>query len=103
MTVQELKPHLATVDRMSNIKEPKTKEERLTEGVSLLKQLKETGVKDNGMGFQLVKQHISEWVNTGETWAGTISFAEHGRVAELQLPKYNNKAADILLVVKRAY
>jgi hypothetical protein len=82
-------------------KEPKTQEERLTEGVSLLKQLRETGVKDNGMGFLLVKQQISDWVKTGDAWSGTISFQEHGRVAELQLPKYNNRSADIRLTVKR--
>jgi hypothetical protein len=84
-------------------KQEKTQKERLTEGVSLLKQLREAGVKDNGMGFQLVKQQISEWVKSGEPWQGTVSFAEHGLVAAVELPKYNNKAADILLKVKRAY
>lgn len=88
---------------MGKPKQEKTQEERLTEGISLLKQLREAGVKDNGMGFQLVKAQISEWVKTGDSWSGTISFAEHGREAELQLPKYNNKSADIRLKVKRAY
>lgn len=88
---------------MGKPKQEKTKEERLTEGVSLLKQLREAGVKDTGMGFQLVKAQISEWVQSGGSWSGTISFAEHGREAELQLPKYNNKSADIRLKVKRAY
>lgn len=88
---------------MGKPKQEKTQEERLTEGVSLLKQLREAGVKDNGMGFQLVKAQISEWVQSGGSWSGTISFAEHGREAELQLPKYNNKSADIRLKVKRAY
>lgn len=88
---------------MGKPKQEKTQEERLTEGISLLKQLREAGIKDNGMGFQLVKAQISEWVRSGEPFVGTISFAEHGREAELQLPKYNNKSADIRLKVKRAY
>lgn len=88
---------------MGKPKQEKTQEERLTEGVSLLKQLREAGVKDNGMGFQMVKAQISEWVRSGESFAGTISFAEHGREAELQLPKYNNKSADICLKVKKVY
>lgn len=101
---QELKPSSSTLDQnMGKPKQEKTQEERLTEGISLLKQLREAGIKDNGMGFQLVKAQISEWVKSGESYMGTISFAEHGRVAELQLPKYNNKSADIRLKVKREY
>lgn len=88
---------------MGKPKEPKTQAERLSEGISLLKQLREVGVKDNGMGFQLVKAQISEWVNSGDSWQGTISFPEHGRIAEIQLPKYNNKSADLRLKVKQFY
>jgi hypothetical protein len=88
---------------MGKPKEPKTQEDRLSEGVSLLKQLREVGVKDTGMGFQLVKAQISEWVKSGESWQGTISFPEHGRIAEIQLPKYNNKSADLRLKAKQFY
>lgn len=75
------------------MKKEKTKEERLTEGVSLLKQLKENGVRETGNGFQELKQKISEWVSTGVAWEGKIDFSEHGRVGEVELPRYNNKAA----------
>ena len=43
---------------------------------------------------------ISEWVSSGEAWAGTISFPEHGRIAEVSLPKYNNRPADLHFKVK---
>jgi hypothetical protein len=75
------------------MKREKTKEERLTEGIHLLKQLKEANVKETGKGFQELKQKISEWVATGNSWEGTINFAEHGRIGEVELPRYNNKAA----------
>lgn len=85
---------------MGKQKDPKTQEERLTEGVSILKQLREAGVKGNGNGFLLLKAQISEWVSSGEAWAGTISFPEHGRIAEVSLPKYNNRPADLHFKVK---
>ena len=83
------------------MKREKTKEERLTEGISLLKQLKEANVKETGKGFQELKQKISEWVATGLPWDGTIEFEEHGRIGEVELPRYNNKAGGIMFKVRQ--
>jgi len=85
------------------VKQEKTKEERLKEGVSLLKQLKEAHIKENGNGYQEFKQKISEWVNTGDAWSGTIPFQEHGRIGEVDLPRYNNKAAGMHFKVKEYF
>jgi hypothetical protein len=82
------------------MKREKTKEERLTEGISLLKQLKDANVKETGKGFLELKQQISTWVANGQSWEGTIDFAEHGRVGEVELPRYNNKAATMGFKVK---
>jgi hypothetical protein len=86
---------------MGKVKAVKTKEERLQEGISLLKQLREAHVKETYGGFQELKTRISDWVNTGDAWEGTISFAEHGRIAEVELPKYNNRAAGMHFKVKK--
>jgi len=88
---------------MGKVKQVKTKEERVQEGISLLKQLKEAGVKELYGGFQELKERIKEWVNLGESWEGTIGFPEHGRMAEVQLPKYNNRAAGINFKVKHSF
>lgn len=85
---------------MGKEKTQKTTQERLTEGISILKQLREGGVKENGDGFLLLKQQISEWVKSGIAWSGTIAFPEHGRIAEVNLPKYNNRPADLNFKVK---
>ena len=82
------------------VKQLKTKEERLKEGISLLTQLKEANVRQYG-GFTELQEKISEWVKTGEPWEGTIPFPEHGREAKLELPKYNNKAAGMNFKVKK--
>jgi hypothetical protein len=76
-------------------KEEKPAADRLTEGVSILKQLREAGVKDTVMSFQVLKQQISEWVKTGEPWEGRIDFPEYGRVAVVALPRYTNRAAEL--------
>ena len=88
---------------MGKPKEPKTKEERVKEGISLLTQLRTAHVKENIYGYQELKRKISEWVNTGEAWEGTIPFSEHGREAVVDLPKYNNKAAGIHFNVKAPF
>jgi hypothetical protein len=88
---------------MGKPKELKTKEERVKEGVSLLTQLRTAYVKEHIYGYQELKRKISEWVNTGEAWEGTIPFPEHGREAVVDLPKYNNKAAGIHFNVKAPY
>ena len=88
---------------MGKPKELKSKEDRVKEGVSLLTQLRTAFVKEHIYGYQELKRQISEWVNTGESWEGTIPFPEHGREAVVDLPKYNNKAAGIHFNVKAPY
>ena len=83
------------------MKENKSKSDRVKEGVSILKQLRDNGVKDNSFGFMELKQKISEWVSNEESWEGSIEFLEYGRVAEVELPRYNNKAAGMNFKVKK--
>jgi hypothetical protein len=77
------------------VKQVKPKEERLKEGLSLLAQLKEGGVRGNSLGFLALKQQISSWVDTGVAWDGTIPFTEYGREAIVSLPTYHNRAAGL--------
>jgi len=86
---------------MGGVKQAKTKEERVQEGVTLLKQLREAGVRVTFGGFQELQGRIRDWVNTGEPWEGVVPFPEHGRVAEVELPRYNNRAAGIHFKIKR--
>jgi hypothetical protein len=81
-------------------KKDKTKEERLQEGLSLLSQLQKGGVRKNTLSFMDLQQKISDWVEKGEAWDGTIPFPEYGREAVVSLPKYNNRAAGLNFKVK---
>jgi hypothetical protein len=88
---------------MGKVKEIKPKAERLSEGINILKQLRENGVKDHSLGFIELKTKISEWVSSEDGWEGTIDFSDYGRIAEVELPKYTNKSAGLNFKVKRAF
>ena len=82
------------------MKEEKTKEARLKEGISILTQLRDAKVIESGLGYQELKRQISTWVITGLPWDGLIDFKEHGRIGEVSLPRYNNKAATMHFKIK---
>jgi len=88
---------------MGKVKEIKPKNERLAEGINILKQLRDNGVKEYSLGFIELKEKISEWVKSEDGWEGTISFSDYGRIAEVDLPKYNNRAAGLNFKVKKAF
>jgi hypothetical protein len=88
---------------MGKVKTIKSKAERLSEGINILKQLRDNGVKEYSLGFEELKEKISEWVKSEDGWEGTISFSDYGRIAEVELPKYDNKAAGLNFKVKRAF
>jgi len=84
------------------MKEIKPKIDRIKEGVSLLKQLRDNGVKEWSIGFEDLKEKIKEWVSSEDSWEGSIDFRDYGRVADVELPKYNNKAAGLNFRVKKS-
>ncbi len=88
---------------MGKIKEIKPKDERLKEGIELLKQLKNAGVEEHSFGFIELKTKISEWIKDENGWEGTIGFPDYGRIAEVDLPKYTNRSAGINFKVKKAF
>ena len=89
--------------RMGKPKQIKPKADRLSEGINILKQLRDNGVKEHALGFIELKTRISEWVQGEDSWEGTINFSEYGRVAEVELPRYDNRAATVNFKVKKAF
>jgi hypothetical protein len=83
------------------MKEIKSKTDRVKEGISILKQLRDNGVKERSYGFIELKTKINEWISNQDSWEGTIDFRDYGRVAEVELPKYNNKAAGMNFRMKK--
>lgn len=77
----------------------KTKGDRLAEGVAILTQLRDGGVRKNSLGFLLLKREISTWVDKGVKWEGAIPFDEYGREAIVWLPSHGKKAATLYFKV----
>lgn len=88
---------------MGKVKQIKLKEDRVKEGINILKQLRDNGVKDYSLGFIELKTKISEWISGEDGWEGTISFLDYGRIAEVDLPKYDNRAAGLNFKIKKIY
>ena len=77
------------------MKEVKPKIDRVKEGISILKQLRDNNVNEYSAGFIELKTEITKWISNEESWEGVVYFREYGRVAEVELPRYNNKAAGL--------
>jgi len=75
----------------------KTKFDRVKETMTILKKLKELGIRTADPGFIAVKDAMTEWINTGEPSEKKIEFPFHGRMAELVLPSKITETANMLL------
>lgn len=88
---------------MGKLKQVKSKDDKVKEGIYLLKQLRDNGVKDYSFGFIDLKTKISEWISGDIGWQGNIDFSEYGRLAEVDLPKYDNRSAGINFKIKKSF
>jgi hypothetical protein len=79
----------------------KPQEDRVKEGVHLLKELLGAGVTETAPGYTDLKTQISEWVKTGQRWEGRITFPSYGRYADVVLPKKASQTATIAFKVDR--
>jgi len=81
-------------------KTEKTKEERLKEGITLLKQMKDHMDPEDPSYLDL-KDVISTWVQDGKAWDGRIEVPSYGRYIELSLPKSASLTATLAFKVKK--
>jgi hypothetical protein len=78
----------------------KSKEERVKEGIHLLKQLINAGVQRGG-SLEELKEKIDDWIKTGDAWTGKVHFEEYKRVAEVTLPSKNGVSASLIFRVQK--
>lgn len=77
----------------------KPKEDRVREGMELLRGLLKVGIGADEPDFKTLQSKISEWVNTGVQWNGRIDFLDHGRYADVKLPSSKFKSASLAFKV----
>jgi hypothetical protein len=79
----------------------KSKEDRLSEGLEILRAIRGTGVGTEEVPFVELKTKISEWVDSGKNWEGRIDFVDHGRYAAVRLPKSSLTTATLAFKMKK--
>jgi len=79
----------------------KPKEDRLKEGISLLKQMNDMIQDLEHPGMIELKKVITTWVSDGKAYDGKIDFYDHDRFAEVSLPRTANKAATVAFKNKK--
>lgn len=77
----------------------KTKEERLKETLHILRKLDDVGAGPDkgGQGYIELKERLTQWVTSGEPWAGKIRFSTVNRIADCILPGKSSAVASVNL------
>ena len=77
----------------------KCKADRVKETIRLLKELERVGYSEAVLGYSEIKKVLTQWVVDGEKGYFEIHVPQMNRVAQVSLPKKDDKAASILLKV----
>lgn len=79
--------------------EVKSKEERVKETVSLLKQIQDLGIPTSDPSYIVVKNYLSEWIKSEHKHIveHMIEFPRYGRKGVLTLPWKHGKPVEFFL------
>ena len=75
----------------------KSKEDRLKEGLTILKKLRGVGISPTNFGIQTIQKKISEWVSSGSEIKEVIPIPNYDRDAHLTLPVERDRVAELVL------
>jgi hypothetical protein len=80
----------------------KTKEERVSEGMTIIRKLLDVGVEATNPGFRAVKSAVSTWIADGKpATLSRIDFGRLDRVGELVLTRRQGAEPTLVLKVPR--
>lgn len=70
---------------------------RLEECIQIMKQLRDLGIPTEYPPLKELSSRLSDYVKTGEPWAGKIKFEAYGRVANIILPRKADRQLTVVL------
>jgi hypothetical protein len=79
----------------------KTREDRVAEGVNILKQLLGTGVTKDDSSYLQVKIFIDKWIADGLTVEESVEFPRYGRRLVMTLPRRKERVAEAVFKIVR--
>lgn len=70
---------------------------RVEECIRVMKQIRDLGIPSDYPPLKELSKRLSDYVKTGEPWAGKIKFEAYGRVADIILPRQSDRQIGIVL------
>lgn len=70
---------------------------RVQECINIMKQLRDLGIPNEYPPLKELSRRLSDYVKTGEPWAGKIKFEAYGRVANVILPRKADRQLVVVL------
>lgn len=70
---------------------------RIEECIRVMKQIRDLGIPADYPPFKELSRRLSDYVKTGEPWSGKIKFEAYGRVADIILPRKEDRQIGIVL------
>lgn len=70
---------------------------RIEECLLVMKQIRDLGIPTEYPPLRELSKRLSDYVKTGDPWAGKIKFEAYGRVAEVILPRKADRQISVLL------
>lgn len=70
---------------------------RVEECIRVMKEIRDLGVPTEYPPLKELSKRLSDYVKTGEPWAGKIKFEAYGRVADVVLPRKADRQITVVL------
>lgn len=70
---------------------------RLEECLRVMRQIYDLGIPTEYPPLKELSKRLSDYVKSGEPWAGKIKFEAYGRTAEVILPKRADRQISVVL------
>jgi len=70
---------------------------RIEECIQIMKDIYSLGIPTEYPPLKELSKRLSDYVKTGEPWAGKIKFETYGRVADVILPRKSNIPISVIL------
>jgi hypothetical protein len=70
---------------------------RIEESINIIKQIQELGIPTEYPPLKELSARLSDYIKSGEPWAGKIKFEAYKRVADVILPRRQDRHIVVIL------
>lgn len=70
---------------------------RIEECIKVMKQIRDLGIPNEYPPLKELSKRMSDYIKTGDPWSGKIKFEAYSRVADVILPRRNDREISVIL------